>query len=226
VNAGPADVVATVAHELQAPLAAVRAAARTLAESAPGDPKARARLLRIVLDGVDELDRLVDDLLTAARLDAGALRPEPVRCDAVAVAREAIQLAGAAGGDDRRTRLVAERDAGPALADPRWLRQVVTNLLTNGLAHGRGTVTVTVESRAGRLRISVSDEGPGVPAADLERIFDRYARLPGGSVRGTGLGLAIARELTEAMGGTVAAVPHRSGGTVFVVELPAAPDPD
>lgn len=217
------ELVATVAHELQAPLAAVKAAAKALAESPPDDPRLRERLLRLVLDGVDQLGRIVDDLLTVASRDAGTLEIGIEPLDAVAVVRDAIELAVPATRDVRRPRLDASREAVMALADPQRLRQVTTNLVTNAIVHGGGEVTVTVEAAGDRVRISVSDEGPGVPAADAERVFQRYARLRGGAVRGTGLGLAIARELTEAMGGTIAVRPNVPRGATFVVDLPAAP---
>ncbi|MFN8188193.1 MAG: HAMP domain-containing sensor histidine kinase [Gaiellales bacterium] len=219
------DDVAIVAHELQAPVAAIRAAARTLAGADLADAALRGRLLQVILDGADELGHLVDDLLTAARLDAGAVGIVLERCDAVEIAAQAIAVAGQASEARRQPQLAAGPGPVYVLADRRRLRQVATNLLTNALGHGRGIVTVAVEAVGDRVQISVADEGPGIPDADCERVFDRYARLPGGSVRGTGLGLAIARELTETMGGTILAERGRARGARLVVELPAASDP-
>ena len=215
------ELIATVAHELQAPLAAVRTAAETLAAHEELAAPDRRGLLEIVLDGVGELGRLVDDLLTAARLDAGTLAVTVAPCDAVEVAARAAALAAAAAGRAPP----AVETSGPllALADPDGLCRVLTNLVANAFAHGQGAVTIEAVSEGGRIRITVGDEGPGISPEDRGRIFERYARLPGGSVRGTGLGLAIARELTEAMGGTITVSSRRPQGTLFTVELAAAP---
>ena len=217
------EIVATVAHELQTPLAAVRTAAAALEDpAARDDPATRARLVAIVRTGIEELQRLADDLLAAARLDAGRLEVRLEPCDALAVVRDVVDLLAATPAAAGREIAVREAPGLPAaLADPGRLRQVVANLLANALAHGRGTVELGAAHRGDCVELTVTDEGPGIPAADRRLVFERYARLPGGSVRGSGLGLPIARELAEAMGGSLT-IRDAGGGTAFVLELPSA----
>jgi len=107
-------------------------------------------------------------------------------------------------------------------ADPDRLRQVVTNLIENALRHASSSAPVRVhaERSAGGVRIAVRDSGPGIAAANVERIFRPGVRLS--SAPGSGLGLAIARELTEAMGGTISVSSKPGRGSEFVVELPLA----
>ncbi len=137
------------------------------------------------------------------------------------IAVRAAALAAAAAGRIPPTVEAARPQL--ALADPDGLCRVLTNLVANAFAHGEGAVTLEVLAKDGRVRITVGDEGPGIAAGDRDRIFERYARLPGGSVRGTGLGLTIARGLTEAMGGTITVASQAPQEARFTVELLAGP---
>ena len=159
---------------------------------------------------------LVDELLLLARLDAE--RPLDTRCvDLLGVCSEAVR-----GFPDRPVVLdvAADSEAPMVLGDAGRLRQVVDNLIGNGLQHGQGTVTVTVGTQGGDAVIVVRDQGPGVPAQDAERVFDRFYRSAGDRSRasgGTGLGLSIVAALVAAHGGSVTVT-----GAEFTVRLPLA----
>jgi PAS domain S-box-containing protein len=208
-----------VSHELRTPLNAVLGYAGLLRQSA-ADPTVLEYTAEIEFAG-RHLLHLIEDLLDVTRLETGpiALRPEPVPvADAVA---EAATLAGI---PDDRLRMT---DLGHTVsADPTRLRQVLVNLLANARVHGPadGAITVAADRTDDRVRISVADEGPGIPPDDAARVFEPFVQLDSGRTTtptGTGLGLPISRSLTEAMAGTLvyeAGPPSR-----FVVELPAGP---
>lgn len=207
------DLVSTVAHELRAPVAAVRAVAAAIAGA---DEPTRDRLVRVLLDAADQLTLLLDDLLTSARLDAGALHVSPRPCDVAEVVHEAAAVVEAVGAS---VRIDVAAGLPLAEADPQRLRQVVTNLVANGHAHGGGIVEIRADAAPGLVRVAVSDDGPGIPVGERAHVFDRFARLPGGAVHGTGLGLSIARQLTEAMGGAITVEAREPRGTTFTVTL-------
>jgi signal transduction histidine kinase len=224
--------VADAAHELRTPIAGLRAAAEAaLSTRATGEERDRLHLLLIREAG--RAGRLVEDLLALARIDAG-LRLE----------HGEVELRGLAEAEAERVRLLAPnitvRVVGGPLTvpgDAQRLTQVLANLLDNArryTPHG-GEITITVDSReaagadgdAGPVaRVRVADSGPGVPAVDRERIFDRLVRLDGARGRdsagfgrgGAGLGLAIARGIAHAHGGEL----HCDPDSVFELTLPIA----
>jgi len=193
--------VADAAHELRSPLASLRTQLEVAA--AVGEPPDGADLLAEVL----RLARLVDDLLVLARLDA----PPPGR-PASEVDLAALAIAAGAPGVTGQ---------GHAVGDPDAIRRVVVNLLDNAGRHATGHVTVEVADGC----LTVDDDGPGVPAAQRERVFERFARLDDARARdsgGSGLGLAIARETARASGGDVTVTDAPLGGARFVLTLPVA----
>ncbi|HSV65523.1 MAG TPA: HAMP domain-containing sensor histidine kinase [Mycobacteriales bacterium] len=221
--------VSDAAHELRSPLASIRAqveVAERLGEWRGGSAGGPGGGAADVLADVDRLSRLIDDLLLLARLDEG--RPGgrswvPVRLDALA-GELASRYAGArvtvraAGG-------VAPAGATPAgvLGDPDALHRLVTNLVDNAVRHARCSVTLRVVVEPPWAVLTVSDDGPGIPAADRERVFDRFARRDDARSRdagGAGLGLPIARELARAHGGTVTLCAEPGGGLRATVRLP------
>ncbi|GLZ50507.1 two-component sensor histidine kinase [Actinomycetospora sp. NBRC 106378] len=209
--------VADAAHELRTPLAGIAATAE--AGTAPGlAPEARERLATLLVRDARRAGRIVDDLLTLARYDAG-LVPEREEVDLVDLVRAEIDRDTVRHPDDP----VVLDAAGPLPAeiDVELIGQAVSNLLVNARRHGGGQVSVT--ARPGR--VEVRDEGPGVPEGDRERVFARMVRLDearGGASGGAGLGLAIAREAARAHGGDlVCAAPGDGGrGALFVLTLP------
>jgi two-component system OmpR family sensor kinase len=202
--------VADAAHELRTPLAGVQAVAE--AAVAPGlDAEERDRLHLLLLRESHRAGRLVDDLLALARIDAGIeLRREPV--ELLSLARtEADRVRMRAPGRE----IEVSGTPVTVLADPTRLAQVLANLLDN--AQRYGAVTVQVGPGA---QVRVSDDGPGVPPADRERIFDRLVRLDEARTAhdgGAGLGLAIARGIARAHGGDLRCT---EPGATFLLTLP------
>jgi signal transduction histidine kinase len=212
-----ADLVATVSHELRTPLTGVYGAASTLlGRDETLTPETRRGLLELLVEQALRLAGIVDQILLASRLDEADVDTQLAVVDAADVLRGL----GAASH-----RLVVDAVEGVGIrADRDRLRQVVDNLVDNALKYSSGPVRVTVERRELSGRILVSDEGPGIPAAERERVFEKFYRLDPdqrSGVSGTGLGLYIARELIERMGGRIGLL-GGDGGARFYVDLPAA----
>ena len=210
--------VADASHELRSPLARMRAELEVdLAHPQTADPGGTAAS---VLAETGTLQRLVDDLLLLARGDAGALEPgrrEPVDLDEVVQARvAALRSAG-----EQRIDVGGVRPAQVA-GDADQLQRAVANLLDNAVHHARNRVVVTLDEGPDGVELTVADDGPGVPPAERERIFERFTRLDDArSTRdgGAGLGLAIARDIAERHGGTLTV--DGPPGARFLLRLPS-----
>jgi signal transduction histidine kinase len=190
------------------------------------DPDAD-RSVRLALEELDRIRSVVEELLLLARLDEG-----------LPLAREAVEVdlllgeVAVRGMVLGRGEVAVDTDEGLAvIGDPDRLLQVLSNLVGNAVRYGGDGVTVTLSARgeraAGTVALEVADTGPGIPADDLERIFDRFYRgtaarqgVPGGA----GLGLAIVVSLVEAMGGEISARSTVGRGTTFCIRMPAAPN--
>lgn len=216
------QLVADTSHELRTPLTTIRGNLEFLAGNLPESE--RAEVLVETRQEVLRLGRLVEDLLLLAEMGEG-VSPEryPVRLDLLADAVvERLPAAEAA-----RVRLV--REPVVVLGDEERLGQLISNLLQNALRYasrGPGAVFVSVERDGAEARLLVEDDGPGLPADALERVFDRFSRLDKARSRlhgGFGLGLAIVRHVAEAHGGRVFAGNRAQGGARFTVLLPAEP---
>ena len=217
-NTAVRQFVADAGHELRTPLASLHVCLDLAAEATPSEARQAAR------DGLVDVHRLaglVDDLLSSARADAGeALHPVAVRLpDALDVE---MAMAGRLGAG--RISVEARGSAVTALADPWALRRTMTNLLSNAVRHAESEVRVVVSAADGWVVVQVLDDGSGIPADQVERVFERFVRLDDGRSRdagGSGLGLAIAASLTARGGGELTASPGPGGR--FVLRLPAAP---
>ncbi|MGW5767313.1 ATP-binding protein [Streptomyces tendae] len=201
--------VADASHELRSPIASLR----TQLEVAAAHPEL-LDLDGAVADTV-RLQRLAADLLLLARLDAGE-RPAEARVDLAALAREAAE---------GRTGVRVRGAEGPvSVAGSRGqLGRVLANLLDNAQRHARSSVEVTVRRDGDAVVAAVADDGDGVPAADRERIFERFVRLDAARSRddgGAGLGLAIARDVAVRHGGTLTVHDAPAGGALFELRLP------
>jgi signal transduction histidine kinase len=204
--------VADVAHELRTPLASLRVQV-DVARLHGATDEDRADLAA----DVERLSALLEDLLVLARLDAGEPLPDP---DPPAIPAEVLP-AFVGSADGVTTRLV-EADEGELAMSRRELEQIVGNLVSNARRHARSRVDLGFRRTPGGGVVSVADDGPGIPPADRERVFARFARLDGARDRdsgGTGLGLAIARELARRRGGDIVLGQARLGGLLAELRL-------
>ena len=216
------DIAAIVSHELRTPLTGAFGAAQTLdARYDQLADTARKMLLSVIVEQSQRLATILDQILLASQLDTDNLDPATQRFDGTDVVDAVVR--GVDPG--ARTRIVVDAAEGIELrADLDRLRQVVTNLVDNALKYSDGAVRVSLTQRDFFARIVVADDGPGIEAADRERIFEKFFRLDPAQrsgVGGTGLGLYIARELTQRMGGRIGLLP-RDRGTAFFVDVPLA----
>ena len=218
------DFVANVSHELRTPVSVIRATAETLVDGALDDRAQAESFAVAILRNAERLSRMIDELLDLARIESGAQRlaSEPIGLSAlVSRVLEALRLPAS----EREVTLVSEVDlVATVVGDLAGVEQVLTNLIDNAVKYGRcgGQVTVRTRPVGSRLRVEVVDDGPGVAAADRDRLFERFYRVDAGRSRqlgGTGLGLAIVKHLTVAMGGTVGMSPGNPRGSIFWVEL-------
>ena len=224
-----------VSHDLRTPLASAKAAVSSLRHSeVEWSPADRAELLATADESLDQLARLVTNLLDMSRLQAGAL---PVVHRSVGL-DEVVPLAlHGLGPLAAGVRVEVPEDLPPVHADPALLERVVANLLSNALRFSPpgAPPRLTGSALGGRVELRLVDFGPGIAAADLDRVFQPFQRLGdrgtgrGGAGAatggGVGLGLALARGLVEAMGGTLAPEDTPGGGLTMVVSLPAAGRP-
>ena len=211
--------ISDASHELKSPLASLRQYAE-IARSYP-DRMSEAELAEAVLDEGGRLERLVRNLLLLARVDEQSLglATDSVDLDDLLLA-EGTRLRGTTELSVDTSAVAAVRVPG----DAGLLGQVVRNLADNAARHATSTVRLSVSQRAGAV-IVVEDDGEGIPAAERDRVFERFVRLDearGRDAGGTGLGLAIVRELVAAHGGTVAVDASTLGGARFAVSLPLA----
>ena len=208
--------LADASHELRTPAAALHATAERLLRDQPERPQRDAIEAQLARDS-GRLGHLIDDLLNLAHLDARE-RPHRESVDLADLASTAV-AATRTNDPDTRVELIAAGPV-PATGDREALLRAVRNLLDNAFAVA-DTVVVEVTQTANGPAMSVSDNGPGVPPDQRERIFEPFVRLPRNRRRGTGLGLAIVRRTIESHGGTVTCDPSPNGGTRFTLQLPA-----
>jgi PAS domain S-box-containing protein len=222
------DFVATVSHELRTPLAAVYGAALTLARPDLADrEELRTQLVRQIVEQSERLAAIIDDILLAAELEAGRLRIRPSTLDPVESAREAVEAVRSRVGNGASIEVVAGGHVHPVRADRNRLRQILDNLLENAVKYSPpGTpIAVHVDGDDRHVRVAVADRGVGIPANELDRIFEKFYRLDPDQhdgVGGNGLGLFVCRELVQRMGGQISVESRVGHGSRFVVELPRA----
>jgi two-component system phosphate regulon sensor histidine kinase PhoR len=221
------DFVANVSHELRTPVSIIRANSETLIDGAMSDPVHGPRLLEALHRNAERLSRLIDDLLDLARLEADRYQLEIDELSVQMAVRRAVDVVErAAQAKDIRV----EIDVDPALrvrADEKALDQILVNYLDNAVKYtpGGGTVRVSAQPRADRVRIDVTDDGPGIAPQHRKRIFERFYRVDPGRSRdmgGTGLGLSIVKHLADALDGDAGMKPAQPRGSTFWVALPGA----
>ena len=221
--------VADASHELRTPLMSVRGYADLFQYAAANEPGERERHLARLRAEAARMGVLLDDLLLLARLDAAEVEA-PLRLEDADLAELVRQAADAFRATHSDHPLSVAADPGPVSLrlDVLRIRQVLDNLLTNAAVHTpAGTeVSVDVSVTSGAAVVRVTDSGPGIPAADRGRVFDRFFRVDKARSRdhgGSGLGLAVARSLVRAHGGTIT-VTGRPGTTTFTMTIPLVRD--
>lgn len=211
------EFVANASHQLRTPLTAMKLRLEGAIDEAP-TPELRERLEAADRE-VDRLSQIVDRLLVMAReIEEGT----SARVNLGEAVARAIERWNERASRQHST-LVGRGDGVQARGDPADLDQILDNLLDNAISYAPGEVTVESGSSNGRVFVAVTDRGPGIAPADLERVTERFYRGGGAPSGGSGLGLAIARQLAEKWGGTLEVMNGDEGGTRVEVQLPPAP---
>ncbi len=221
------DFVANVSHEVRTPITSIKGAVETLLEGARDDPEAAVRFLGMIDKHADRLDSLVEDLLRLSRIEQEEgggihLAPGPV-CEII---HEAVEMLRPLA-DRRGNRIEIYCQKGLVLRrDPVLLRQAVVNLVDNAVRYSEEGKPIRVAARAeeGSVVLEVRDEGCGIAAEHLPRLFERFYRVDPARSRklgGTGLGLAIVKHVVAAHHGTVAVASEVGKGSVFTIRIPA-----
>jgi two-component system phosphate regulon sensor histidine kinase PhoR len=219
------DFVANVSHELRTPLTAIRGYVEALMDE-PIEQAKRREFLEVIDRHTGRMERLVRDLLRLARLDAHQETADLHSIDVAALFRSVTT--------DLSERIARQRiqvviDVDPAAAaieaDPTKMHDALRNLIENAVTYSAEGARIDLTARASgdRVVLSVGDYGPGVPEADLGRVFERFYRVDRSRTQdptGTGLGLSIVRHLVELHGGKVSATNRPEGGAIFAISLP------
>lgn len=225
------EFVLTASHELRSPLTSVQGFAELLMLDRDSLTPQQAETVEIILDNCNHLVRLLNDLLDLARSDAGRLQVRPQPTEVAPLIDDVVRTmrAQTEAGNQSLT-----EDVPPGLppidVEPDRIRQILVNLLTNAHEYSPEGASIRVAARpvGAEVEISVTDDGPGIPKEQLERIFERFTRGDAGltqRVGGTGLGLAISKSLVELHGGSIAAESAVGQGSTFRVRLPIATAP-
>lgn len=218
------DFVANASHELRTPLASLLGYVETLREDAGDDPETRARFLKIVFGEAQRMQRLIEDLISLSRIEAEKYRAPGKAVNLADLIKEvALELSGSPRAAD----LVTQLGDVPAVAgDPTQLSQLLHNVIGNAMKYGREATPVTVSlQREGEamVRLTVSDEGEGIPPQHLPRLTERFYRVDSGrsrSLGGTGLGLAIVKHVVERHRGRLDFASTVGKGTTVTILLP------
>ncbi|MGH2972463.1 MAG: GAF domain-containing sensor histidine kinase [Gaiellaceae bacterium] len=221
-----ADFVSLVSHELRSPMAAVIGAARTLQERwRVLAPDQREAFLALIADETNRLANLIGDVLHTSQIEAGTFSYTFTDVDLGRLVEDAVATA-ALGQDEVLITANVSSALPPIRGDRERLRQVLGNLIENAVKYSPEgeSVEVRAQPENGKVRISVSDRGPGIPVDQQRLIFEKFGRadVAGGSKPGTGLGLFIARSIAEAHGGTVDVRSTPDAGATFTLTLPVS----
>jgi two-component system sensor histidine kinase BaeS len=222
------EFVLTASHELRSPLTSVQGFAELLMMDRDSLSARQVETVEIILDNCRHLVRLLNDLLDLARSDAGRLQVRPQPTELAPLLEDVVRTMRAqteASDQDLIERVDPNLPLLNVEADR--IRQILMNLVTNAHEYSPERASIQVSARVGDngVEISVSDNGPGIPPAQLEHIFERFVRGDAGltqRVGGTGLGLAISKSLVELHGGTISVESAVDRGSTFTIALPTA----
>ena len=216
---------ADASHELRTPIAVILSQTQaTLArERSPAEYR---ETLEACQRAAQRMRALTESLLVLARLDAGHENPKRERLDLSQIVRDCAELLRPLA-KERRVTIQEELGIAECPGDPQQLAQVITNLVTNAILHNKhgGEARITTRRDQGDVVLTIADNGPGIPAEDIPRLFERFYRADKsrtGATGGTGLGLAISRTIVEAHGGSIEVSSSTDSGTTFTVRLPGS----
>ncbi len=219
------EFVANVSHELRTPITSIKGFIETLRDGALADPEAGPRFLEIIARQADRLNAIIEDLLALSRIEREAERGavEKTPCELKPLLEHTVQQFGPQAAAKEMS-LGVECPAGLSVrANGQLIEQAVSNLIDNAIKYSQPGKTVRVVATAGeRVSISVIDEGVGIPAEHLQRIFERFYRVDPARSReagGTGLGLAIVKHIVQAHGGQVTVESRPGAGSTFTITL-------
>lgn len=216
-------LLSSVSHDMRTPLSAISASASSLSRfEAELDDETRRDLLAMIQEQCDRLNRYTTNLLNLGRLQAGVDQTRFTQCDALEVLGSAISRTRSLGTGHEFTKSYHLASA-PVRADPVMLEQIFYNVLENAVRYSPGGSRIEVAAAALDTSVvfTIADQGDGIPAADLELVFERFYRSRSPHPQeGSGLGLSIARGFTQAFGGRIEAAPGPSGGTMINISLP------
>jgi two-component system phosphate regulon sensor histidine kinase PhoR len=222
------EFVANVSHELKTPLAVIKASVETLQDGAVEDAENRGMFLSQIQDQAERLNNLILDMLSLARIESGGERLQPTRILLEEVVQDCFDRhATRAEARNQHLEILPpeEPSAAEIRTDEEALAQILDNLIDNALKYTQQGSHIRVRwyGLADQICIEVEDDGPGIPAEDQERIFERFYRVDKARSRelgGTGLGLAIVKNLAHLMKGSVSVKSEAGKGTTFTVSLP------
>lgn len=216
--------IATISHELKTPISSIKMAGRLLRDERVGNlNKEQEELVGQVSEDADRLLRITGELLHLTQAETGHMQLQIAPAGPQAIVDAAVKAVAFQARQKYIQIITDVPDGLQVTADADKASWVLINYLTNAIRHSResGMVTVTVRKDSGKVTFEVRDQGPGIEARYLPRLFDKYFRIPGNrDDNGSGLGLAISKEFIEAQGGTVGVWSQLGFGSVFTFELP------
>jgi len=229
----PPEWIATVAHDLRAPITIIRGYAQWLerleleSQREPTGQLQTMRCIKAILESSHQLNRLVSDLAEMARLEVQHFALQPREVDLTSLIRDIVDRSSALV-EDHPLRVTGAVEPMVARVDPDRVEQILANLLSNGAKYGyQGTeLQVGLAEHEGAMQVSVSNEGPGIPSAHLPELFNLFHRTPqarAGAVPGLGLGLYICKALVEAHGGRIWIDSTPDATTTVAFTLPLVP---